>query len=440
MYCILYAKDITPRLSYIAKFIFEELLDSELTVTNKDKQYIASPLVKIHYGTSRLVMDELLIPSHTLLFEKKISPQPIEVSEYSGLPAFFQMPSVTDADFDCDFLAMAFYLMTRYEEYLPFTPDQYGRFSAAQSLAMRADFLHLPLVQLWVIKLRDKLLKKFPEALLSLPTYQYQPTFDIDEVFKYKHRGVERTIRNIGGEIVRGQIQSLRSRLKTITNKTQTDPFDVFDYIKELHTKCALQPIFFFLVGDFGKNDTNLPHDNEAVQTIIKQLGELYTVGIHPSYRSNTDSKRIDMEKRRLEAIVLRQITSTRQHFLKLSFPKTYKHLLANQLTTDYSMGYADAIGFRASVAVPFYWYDLKKNTPTRLKIIPFQAMDVTLRQANYLNLSPEEAVKRVIALAQITKEVGGTFITLWHNSSFDTTNGWVGWKEAYEKIVEGCK
>jgi hypothetical protein len=288
--------------------------------------------------------------------------------------------------------------------------------------------------------LRDKLLKKFPEALLSLPTYQYQPTFDIDEVFKYKHRGVERTIRNIGGEIVRGQIQSLRSRLKTITNKTQTDPFDVFDYIKELHTKCALQPIFFFLVGDFGKNDTNLPHDNEAVQTIIKQLGELYTVGIHPSYRSNTDSKRIDMEKRRLEAIVLRQITSTRQHFLKLSFPKTYKHLLANQLTTDYSMGYADAIGFRASVAVPFYWYDLKKNTPTRLKIIPFQAMDVTLRQANYLNLSPEEAVKRVIALAQITKEVGGTFITLWHNSSFDTTNGWVGWKEAYEKIVEGCK
>jgi hypothetical protein len=439
MYCILYAKDITPRLSYVAKFIFEQLLDSELTLTNKQKQYLASPLVKIHYGTSRLLLDEILIPEHPLLTEKKIKPQTITTFDADGLVGFFQLPDIVAADFECDFLAMSFYLLTRYEEYLPFEPDQYGRFAASQSLAQQAGFLQQPLVQLWALRLRAKLIQKFPEAVLALPKYEYQPTFDIDEMYKYQHRGAARTLKNIGGELVRGQLNSLGHRLKSLTKTNTADPYDTFDYIQKIHESSVLKPIFFFLVGDYGKYDYNLPYDHEQVQANIKTLSAQHTVGIHPSYRSNSDNLRVAMEKKRLEDTIHRPVTRSRQHFLKLTFPKTYRKLIENQIATDYSMGYADAVGFRASVAVPFFWYDLKKNEVTALHIVPFQAMDVTLQGKNYLNLSPEAAVGVVAQLAQTTREVGGTFVTLWHNSSFDTTNGWKGWNETYEKIVKQC-
>jgi hypothetical protein len=439
MYCILYAKDISPRLSYVAKFIFEQLLDSELTLTSKEKQYLASPLVKIHYGSARLLPDEILIPEHTLLFEKKIKPQAITTYDADGLVGFFQLPDVATADFDCDFLAMSFYLLSRYEEYLPFEPDQYGRFASTQSLAHRAGFLQQPLVQLWALRLRQKLIQKFPEAVLALPKYVYQPTFDIDEMYKFQYRGTARTLKNIGGELVRGQVKSLGHRLKTLVQTNMLDPYDTFDYIKKIHAPHSVQPIVFFLVGDYGKYDYNLPYNQAQVQANIEALSQQYAVGIHPSYRSNTETIRVGMEKKRLEDTINRTVTMSRQHFLKLTFPKTYRKLIENQIFIDYSMGYADAIGFRASVAVPFFWYDLKKNAVTDLQIVPFQAMDVTLQGKNYLGVSPERAVELVANLAQVTREVGGTFVTLWHNSSFDSTNGWKGWNEAYEKIIKQC-
>jgi hypothetical protein len=439
MYCILYAKDISPRLSYVAKFIFEQLLDSELTLTSKEKQYLASPLVKIHYGSARLLPDETLIPAHTLLFEKKIKPQAITTYDAEGLVGFFQLPDVATADFDCDFLAMSFYLLSRYEEYLPFEPDQYGRFASTQSLAHRAKFLQQPLVQLWAMRLRQKLIQKFPEAVLALPKYVYQPTFDIDEMYKFQHRGAARTLKNIGGELMRGQVKSLGQRVKTLVQTNALDPYDTFEYIKKIHAPHSVQPLFFFLVGDYGKYDYNLPYNNEQVQANIQALSQQYAVGIHPSYRSNAENIRVGMEKKRLEDSINRAVTMSRQHFLKLTFPKTYRKLIENHISTDYSMGYADAIGFRASVAVPFFWYDLKKNEVTDLQIIPFQAMDVTLQSKNYLGVSPEKAVELITNLARATREVGGTFVTLWHNSSFDTTNGWKGWNEAYEKIVKQC-
>ena len=93
-------------------------------------------------------------------------------------------------------------------------------------------------------------------------------------------------------------------------------------------------------------------------------------------------------------------------------------------------MGYADEIGFRASTALPFFWYDLENETITDLKIYSFQAMDVTLKE--YLNLSPDDAFWALNKLKKAIQNVDGQLITLWHNSSFG--EDWKGWKEMYEK------
>jgi len=138
-----------------------------------------------------------------------------------------------------------------------------------------------------------------------------------------------------------------------------------------------------------------------------------------------------------LEKIVDLPITDSRQHFLKLRFPETYRRLIAAGIQVDYSMGYADDTGFRAGMGVPFPWYDLKREECTALMIHPFVAMDVTLQQ--YLGLHAEEALARIKDLHQEVSSLGGPLCLLWHNSSFYGEAGWVGWKEMYEEMLVIC-
>jgi hypothetical protein len=120
---------------------------------------------------------------------------------------------------------------------------------------------------------------------------------------------------------------------------------------------------------------------------------------------------------------------------LRLHIPETYRVLLSHNILEDWTMGYADDIGFRASIAFPYNWYDLNKEEVTNLKIYPFAAMDVTLK--NYLKLSPNEAVARISEMSKNLRLVGGTFCTLWHNVTVNDLDDWVGWRKAYEQILQ---
>lgn len=127
----------------------------------------------------------------------------------------------------------------------------------------------------------------------------------------------------------------------------------------------------------------------------------------------------------------------SRQHFLKLRFPETYRRLLAVGIREDWTMGYAEETGFRASIATPFRWFDVEKNEETPLIIHPFQAMDVTLKQ--YLQLTPEAATERLRTLIHTTQQVGGTFTTLWHNDNLAEIDDWKGWRAVYEQLLKNA-
>jgi hypothetical protein len=100
-------------------------------------------------------------------------------------------------------------------------------------------------------------------------------------------------------------------------------------------------------------------------------------------------------------------------------------------------MGFSDDVGFRAGTSQSFFWFDLSKNESTQLKIFPFAAMDVTLK--NYLKLSPEAAIETLENLKNEVQKVNGTFTTLWHNSSLSESDDWKNWRNVYEKIVENA-
>ncbi len=104
----------------------------------------------------------------------------------------------------------------------------------------------------------------------------------------------------------------------------------------------------------------------------------------------------------------------SRQHFVRMQFPDTYEALIKADISEDFSMGYASIAGFRASIASPFYFYNLKKEKETELIVYPFVFMDTTL--SDYQNLPPEKYLEAVIPLIAETKAVDGTLVGIWHN------------------------
>lgn len=428
---LIYTKHSTTRLQYVFQLIFNQLLGLSFEITHDLKTFQNSPLPKFTY-TAHPIQNTLFFKVTGLLFEKQISRQVFDVKKHHHLPAFY-FHNDDRAVLPFDIFALIFYLVSRYEEYTTTEKDEHGRFSAKQSLAYQYGFLHQPLVNEWVIELKYILKRYFPQLEFREPTYQFTPTYDIDYAWSYLNKGFLRTIGAYSKSILKGG-KDLKQRLSVQLGKEE-DPYFTFDYLDELHTRYELQPLYFFLVGQFGKYDKNISIQNQAFQKLIQQTAEQYEVGIHPSYQSNTDFKILKKELRSLELVTRNLIESSRQHFLKLEFPKTYQNLIKLGVKSDYSMGYASDVGFRASIAQPFYWFDLSKNETTDLWIVPFQLMDVTLK--NYLKLSPEQAIIKAKQIIENTKAVNGHLITLFHNNSFCEQEGWEGWKAVYEQILE---
>ena len=57
-------------------------------------------------------------------------------------------------------LQQSFFLLSRYEEYLPHSKDQYGLYAHENSIAYKEGFLHQPLINIWLEDFRKLLEKK----------------------------------------------------------------------------------------------------------------------------------------------------------------------------------------------------------------------------------------------------------------------------------------
>ncbi|GJM32343.1 MAG: hypothetical protein DHS20C18_13440 [Saprospiraceae bacterium] len=430
---LIFSEQPSSRLTYILDVLLIQLLNVDYKLTHQPEVFTRYIGPKVNYSPYRLTTRELHIPPAGLLFETSIRNHCPQVEQSVPFPVFYNQPN-DEADFSYDALSMCFYLLSRYEEYLPHQKDAHGRFPASASLASKHNFLHLPIVNLWLKEFRNRLKQYFPTFEIKRPIYQFHATYDIDLAWAFQHRGV--LINSFGAlkDLLQGNWQKLRLRYQVLNNKL-SDPFDTYQFIIGLHQHTQLSGQCFFLLGDYGRFDKNIAPRKLALQELIQQTSQQFCIGLHPSYRSNDKVGQLAKEVSRLEHITGKSVLHSRQHFLKVNLPKTYQELLKVGIRHDYSMGYAAKPGFRAGIAGPFPWYDLERERATLLQIHPFQVMDVGLK--NYLHLDPEQALSTIKPILQIVKDTGGVFSTLWHNSSFAEEFGWAGWRDMYKALLE---
>lgn len=431
---LIFTPKITPRIRYIFSEILERIIGVEYAITDNVDEFLIHKGARLSYGGIR-IENEIHIEKQGILLEKGINEQVIDVFETNGYKAFFK--SKRDSDFPFDMFSAAFYLITRYEEYLLFKPDTHGRFSAQHSIAFKNGFLQQPIINIWASAFKKFLESNFAGLIFEERTFDYSITFDIDHAYNYRAKGLTRAFFGVLKNVVVGNFAKVKERLAVHLFK-EKDPFDTYQYIADKQALYGFQPVFFFLLANFGKYDRNNPIYNKQFQYLIKHISDTSIVGIHPSYASNEEDILLQKEINRLSEIIKRPVTRSRQHYIMLSFPVTYQRLLEHSIRHDYSMGYADTIGFRAGVANDFYWYDLVQDIKTPLKIHPFMAMDVTLK--DYMKLSIDEAGEQLTKLIQDCKKVNGHFTLLWHNVSLSENEEWRGWRQVFENVLNVCR
>jgi hypothetical protein len=421
---LIYSHTTSPRLQYICNFIFAELLGNDFSITIDSEEFKNYEGVKINYSNQHFEFSAFTIQPHTLLFETGIKEQAPDCFENNGSKAFFK---TIGSNFSFDIFAACFYLLSRYEEYLPHTKDMYGRYAHENSLAFKEGFLLMPLVNIWVKDFAIKLKEKYSTFNIRYLPFVFVPTYDIDIAYSYKYKGL---LRNIGGFFKSPSVERL-----IVLLGLQKDPFDSYEWLNQLHKKNNLQPIYFFLVAEknalYDKNI--LPYKN-AMWQLVKQHAKKYTIGIHPSWQSGDQPSLLKKEKAYLEAMGEIKITASRQHYIRFNLPEGYQKLIEAGITDDYSMGYGSINGFRASVASPFFWYDLQNEVQTSLRTYPFCFMDANSFYEQQFTAA--RAYDELLHYYKICKEVNGTLITIWHNNFLGTAAVLEGWRKMYEKFI----
>lgn len=430
---LIYSQYDSPRFRYTCEVLLHELSGIRISFTNDVSEFAQYEGAKINYSSGTLSDKEIRIEPHSLLFETGIRPLEVTVEKGVSYPLLFPTPG---GDLLFDIFAASFYLLSRYEEYLPYQPDEYGRFPHAKSIAFKNEFLRLPVINYWLSDFLARLQAKFPTLIIKSPQFRFIPTYDIDMAFSYLHKGIKRNTGGLMRSLIRNEMSEIKQRIAVLTGK-QKDPFDVFDWLDTLHQSHNLRPYYFFLVATSrGRYDKNINPNHPVMRKLISRHASAYPVGIHPSWQSSDKPDLLSSEIQTLKAIAEKEVTNSRQHYIRFHLPDTYRRLIDHGITDEFSMGYATINGFRASVVSPYFWYDLAREEKTNLLIHPFCFMDANAYYKQ--KLTPSQAYDEIQYFYHTIRRVNGTMITIWHNSILGTDRKFLGWKEVYESFIKG--
>lgn len=423
---------LTNRLGYTLNVTFKTLLHIPYLITDDSEYFAKYEGPKMAYGTTP-IGDAPFLRAASLLFETSVSRFDIKCITHLDTKALFPIDPPSLLPYDP--LAAIFFMLSRYEEYLPFQPDQHGRFPASQSVAYQHQFLHTAVVDRWALQLHKALLLHFPDLPSPSRHAEFPITIDVDAAYCYRHKGLIRTLRGFTLDLLlRRSRANFMHRLRVLLNK-ENDPYDNFDYIlAQTRQHLSTPAVFFILLGDYSNFDKPIAFTNRSFRQLIQYLGDNAKMAIHPSYYALEQPELIAKETQRLSNILHRTIVRSRFHFLRFSLPNSYQNLIDNNILHDYSMGYPNDIGYRAGTGTPYPFFDLSTNQEQQLTIHPFIAMDTTLN--THMHLSSDEAEQYLNQLIHENILNQGTLSTLWHNQNLSDSDQWAGWRSIFEHLL----
>jgi hypothetical protein len=324
-----------------------------------------------------------------------------------------------------DELAAAFFHLARVEE-RDGLRDEHGRFRAEWS---RLDPLDPPLE-----RLRNRL-------GLTDRTFVVALTHDVDNPWRWTRIGLRGSAARLKRNVLQARVapalrEAAALAAAPVHRARGSDPNWRFRQIVDEERRRGAHGSTFFVLG--GHHD---PHDGPSpetydelrpklVETLLESGAE---IGLHGSYTAADDPARLVEEKATLEALA-GPLQGHRYHYLR---GDPHRNIAQLPFRYDTTLGFPDAVGFRAGIARPFHPWDFERDAPTDVLEIPLAAMDATLAEERYLGLSAKRAEPSLNALLDWAAANGGAFAILWHPDRFDPLSSG-GWDRLYSRVLEG--
>ena len=407
---VIYTQKITPRITYIFKHLCTHLLGIPIKFTSKIEEFIAHEGAKMSYGKQALG-NELFVQKTELLMEQGFSEIEIKIQPWDETICFFAVSEASNLPFDI--FSASFYLLSRYEEYLPHVKDEFGRFPPTESTAYSESFLQKPVVDIWSLKFLDILLERFPDLEHKTKTYKPSTVIATQHCFAYRNKGILRLLIGAINDLVRFDLRKVTDRFR-VWFHLKKDPYSVFDDLVELIKTHRANFLFMFQLSDFSIHDRNIGHNRIPHRAIIKSVGDYSKVGLLLGYNAVDDIQVLRKEKLRMEEIVHSNLDNVLNFQYNLNLPENYNNLTELEIDHDYSMGYPDKPGFRAGTCSSFLFYDINMEVTTPLRIHPYVFSSACLEE-----LSKTKTNEILTHLLLEVKEVKGTFRSIFRNIDF---------------------
>ncbi|MEP2278038.1 hypothetical protein, partial [Maribacter sp.] len=318
------------------RHIFVNILGIELDFTTKVEEFIKHTGPKITY-TKQPLQNEFFIRSNELLFEQGINDIQLNIGDYDGTPCFFQTGERSKLPFDI--FAASFFMLSRYEEYLPHVKDIHGRFSPKDSIAFQNGFLKKPVVDIWAFKLLDALKERFADLEYKNKTYDFISVIDVATSHCYANRGLMRGVIGMLIDLGTFKLKRVVERIAVGLNR-QKDPYDNYNELIALHKKYTIKGNFFFQYADYSKYDKNVSTNSIKFKSLIKHVADYMPVSLAASYSSFSDLDLLKKEKANLEEVINRPVNNCKMRYNRVDVPQTYRNLIAAEFTNDFTMGY----------------------------------------------------------------------------------------------------
>ncbi|MCK8480049.1 polysaccharide deacetylase family protein [Psychroserpens algicola] len=426
---LVYTHKITPRLRYTFKHLCTRILGVPVSFTTTIEEFIAHDSLKMSY-TKQPLSNEVFIRNHDLLFEQGLSDVDINVQSWNHTKCFF--PTGEKSALPFDIFAASFYLLSRYEEYLPHVKDEYGRFTATESLAYKEHFLKQPVVDIWAYELKNLLEQRFEGFTFPKRNYKIAPVIDVPMAFYFKQKGLLRTVGGALNDLFQLKLRRFYQRFLVLFG-FKRDPYDTFKWIINKQKQFKFKFVVFFLIGDYSTYDKNININKKKFVSLIKSVADYSKVGLKVSYFALDDISILKKEKKKIENITNYELESTRHSFSKINLPTSYRNLIELEVKQDFTMGYLNQTGFRAGTCTPFLFYDLDYETQTPLLVNSFHCIDHALLK-HQSQLDKKQELQRLMSSV---KQVNGIFTPVFHNYSFGNEPKWKGFRKLFTQILE---
>jgi hypothetical protein len=407
---LIYALKTTQRITYIFRHICFRILGIDVKFTSTIEEFIAYPGPKLSYGKKELG-NELFIQSSGLLSQVGFESIEITVKDWEDTKCFFSVGKNSSLPFDI--FSASFYLLSRYEEYLPHVKDEKGRYLASESIAFKAGFLEDPVVDIWAYKFKDLLIQTFPDIKFSIKKPIIHTIINANQPLLYKHKGLLRTIIGFFNDLFSFKLKSIFDR-SIVLFGIRKDPFNTFNWIIDSVKNSKSKLTVFFLLGASKNFEESLNSQKKSFKLLIKNVSDYQEIGLIFSDEALKNLVVLNEEKEKLEAITNRTLGRSMNNDYLVSLPHNYRNLIELEIASDYTMVYEDVIGFRASTCSPFLFYDLDYEIVTPLKIHP-----IALTTKGLNKVSTSKKIDFVQKKLESVKQVNGTFSMVFYNYNF---------------------